>query len=190
MIRFCYAGQTLRNEVNEAFPDRSEESDGVIGDERHQNEVSDHNPNEHDVVTAWDVTAEDWVADFVEELRKSNDPRLKYIIYRRRIWSRDRDSEGWRYYGGPGKDPHLTHGHISFSADPKQYDRTDPWNVNDSEDSEMSPAEKALLVRIDKNLSALVAPRRPDHLDRDKAVIDLGDILNRLDLLEDQITAK
>ncbi|MGI8308403.1 hypothetical protein [Saccharopolyspora hattusasensis] len=79
--------ETLRQQFNTAFPQRSKESDGGIGDTNHQNRTSDHNPW---VGPAADglmlVTARDFTHDpdvgmdidrLTDELAASRDNRIK-----------------------------------------------------------------------------------------------------------------
>lgn len=177
----------LLSEINDAFPNRDVDEDGVIGDPDHAARISDHNPNVHDVVTAWDCTAQSWTTDFVNALVESDDPRLKYIIWNRKIWARDRSAEGWRDYDG--RDPHTGHAHISFSAWPSQYDRTDPWNVFPRDDGDMTPQEKTLLQETHAMLAKLTAPRRPDKKDADPTHLSLADIYTKLEQVEAKLNA-
>ena len=129
--------EVLLVEINEAAPNRSKISDGSIGDEDHQAAgSSDHLPNSAGVVCARDFTHDpDDGADMhqlSEHLRKRNHPAVKYVIWNRRIWSKVRNSEGWRYYGG--SNPHDKHMHVSVgigsdghSTGP--YDDMSPWGI-------------------------------------------------------------
>lgn len=118
---------TLRNEINAAYPGRSKVSDGSIGDTSHSARVSDHNPDAGGVVRAIDVTQDDPfdtptpaddVAEAVAEfLRQKKDPRIKYVIWRGRMFSSYRTSKyaawTWRPYSGPNG--HFHHVHISVT---------------------------------------------------------------------------
>jgi peptidoglycan hydrolase-like protein with peptidoglycan-binding domain len=122
---------TLKAQIDAAHPDRPKASDGMIASSAHhaQNPNSDHEPNAAGVVTAWDITTADFTDALAERLRvlgKTGDGRVKYVIYKRRIAS-SRDGWAWRPY--TGTDPHLNHIHLSVSADPAQYDRTDAWHL-------------------------------------------------------------
>lgn len=123
---------TLRDQINAMFPGRNKASDGTIGDARHQAEKSDHNPNAAGVVTAFDVTHDpagctgDWLATV---LQNSKDPRIKYLIWNRRITVHG-DITKWSAYHGAS--PHTEHVHISVSADPKLYDDDRTWNLASS----------------------------------------------------------
>jgi hypothetical protein len=131
----------LLAEINSIAPNRSKASDGSIGDEDHQAAgSSDHLPNDADVVCARDYTHDpDDGADMhviAEQLRKRNHPAVKYVIWNRRIWSKARNSEGWRAYSG--SNPHTKHMHVSagvgsdgHSTGP--YDDTTPWGIASSD---------------------------------------------------------
>lgn len=85
----------LRSQVDARWPTRRTDSDGTIGDAAHQARDSDHNPWVKDgltgVVTAIDIThdpASGCSAEMiVQALVQSRDPRIKYIIWNRRIIS-------------------------------------------------------------------------------------------------------
>ena len=114
------AGQTLRSQINAAFPDRDKRSDGWIGDLRHQSAKSDHNPAlPSGVVRAIDVDSDlggptnnaQYLANQLR-VRGKTDKRLAYVIYNKKIaspilfWK-------WRPYRGYA---HTSHIHISFTA--------------------------------------------------------------------------
>jgi hypothetical protein len=108
---------TLRKEVNAVAPGRSKLSDGTIGDAKHQTRKSDHNPDAQGVVRAMDLTHDpDNGADMnllAEHLRGGRDPRLKYVIFNRRIFS-PKTGFVWKQYNG--ENPHTKHLHISVDA--------------------------------------------------------------------------
>jgi hypothetical protein len=93
---------TLRSEFNALSPGRDKGADGWIGDAAHAARTSDHNPDALGRVLAVDIDSTGpWpggVTDFnafnmmVESLR--GDDRLEYIIWNRRIASRD---QGWTW---------------------------------------------------------------------------------------------
>src|SRR5437660_11202884 len=118
--------ETLRTEVNAKWPNRHKDSDGTIGDESHQGRESDHNPWVQDgamgVVTAMDITHDPANGldseQLAEALRKSKDPRIKYIISNRKIASSETSPWDWRPY--TGANPHNHHVHISVKSDKAQ----------------------------------------------------------------------
>lgn len=133
----------LKAQIDKAHPDRPKQSDGMVASSQHhaRNPNSDHEPNAHGVVCAWDITTADFTDTLAEQLRlmgKRGDKRVAYVIYKRRIASAKQDW-AWRPY--TYGDPHLNHIHLSVSQDPAQYDREDPWNLNPA--PAKAPAKKA-----------------------------------------------
>lgn len=113
----------LRDEINRAFPGRAKVSDGWIGDAAHSARKSDHNPDGNGEVNAIDVTQwdpgtpdnpNDDVAEAVAEyLRRTKDPRVKYVIWRGKMFSSYATSStpAWTWRNGKG---HYRHVHISI----------------------------------------------------------------------------
>jgi hypothetical protein len=130
---------TLRDQVNEAAPQRKKVSDGTIGDPAHCQRRSDHNPWVRDgnkgVVTAMDITddpARGCSAESIaESIRESEDPRVKYIIWNRRIANSSsiNGSPAWAWRNYTGSNPHTKHIHISVKSDKPNYDSTTQWEV-------------------------------------------------------------
>jgi hypothetical protein len=120
---------TLRAEFNALNPKRDKGSDGWIGDEAHQKEHSDHNPDSKGRVLALDLDATGpWPVPFntlVESLR--GDSRLEYIIWNRRIAERD-EGWTWRTYTGTS-DPHTGHAHFSARHDHTGNTSTKEWGI-------------------------------------------------------------
>jgi hypothetical protein len=57
MPKLCKAGQQLREQIDDAFPDRSRTSpEGWLGDQRHAARKSDHNPTAEGIVRALTLT--------------------------------------------------------------------------------------------------------------------------------------
>lgn len=125
--------EQLRSQVNARWPNRSKDSDGSIGDEHHSARASDHNPDEHGVVHAVDITHDpkggfDSYA-FADYLLKKQDHRLKYVISNRRIGAGPAGpSPGiWRKYSGTN--PHDHHCHVSIMSG-QLADDTSPWDIS------------------------------------------------------------
>ena len=125
---------TLRDQINKIAPSRSKVSDGTIGDAGHKSRSSDHNPwvtsGDLGIVTAMDITHDPRngmdCAKLADQLISSNDLRIKYIIFNRRIWNPSK-SLSWREY--KGANPHDKHLHISVNPSKSLYDNTDPWDI-------------------------------------------------------------
>lgn len=125
----------LRDQINRAAPNRSKANDGTIGDAAHKTRTSDHNPWVKDgnigVVTAIDITHDpDDGCDaeqIVQALVDSRDPRIKYIIWDRRILSSQVQPWVWRDYDG--KNPHTKHFHLSVKPSKENYDATEAWQI-------------------------------------------------------------
>lgn len=138
----------LRREVDAAFPGRSTLSDGTLGDTAHAARKSDHNPDERDVVRAWDCTRDvvdgiDVAERLAEWLRAGRDPRVKYVIFRRRIFSSDIAPWVWRPYSGAN--PHEHHVHVSVQPYPVG-DSDRPWGFTREDDDMPTPDEIAKAV--------------------------------------------
>src|SRR5690606_29393833 len=129
----------LLDEINAHAPKRSKVSDGSIGDTAHSARTSDHNPNAAGVARARDFTHDpaggldcNDLAERLARLLRSNHPAMAtgaYIIWNRRIISRDRLREGWRPY--TGSNGHTKHLHLSVTtiAGSPGYDSTVSWGL-------------------------------------------------------------
>ena len=137
--RAAQAITTLRLMLNTRHPNRSRRSDGIVGDAAHASRASDHNPwvidGAYGVVTAFDVTHDPAggcdAGALADALVASRDPRIKYIIWNRRICASypvgDVPAWVWRPYAG--RNPHNHHVHLSVKAEKALYDSTAPWRV-------------------------------------------------------------
>jgi len=120
--KLCQAGQQLRLQVDDTYPDRDRTSDGWIGDTRHSARPSDHNPDATGIVRAIDVDRDlsgkakpDLMPDLADQIRlcaKRGDKRISYVIFNGRIAS-SKKAWAWRPYDGINKHNH--HCHISFT---------------------------------------------------------------------------
>lgn len=142
----------LRSEFNVRYPYRLKGADGWIGDAAHQAETSDHNDDEvgrvpiHDVDHVHEVHAIDVdnrldgtlkidqpgdpmemeVQHILSRCRLGLEPRLRYVIYNRRIWEA---SNNWRHRIYTGPSAHREHAHFSSSYDTPLEASTAPWGV-------------------------------------------------------------
>ena len=119
----CRAGQQLREQFDDSFPDRDRRSDGWIGDLRHSARPSQHNPDpETGIVRAIDVDRDvhksgkpDLMPDIADQIRlaaKAGEKRIAYSIFAGRIAS---SRMGWRWRPYKGSNPHNHHLHVSFT---------------------------------------------------------------------------
>lgn len=157
----------LLRQVNASAPHRSLDSDGSIGDASHQTRDSDHNPwvkaNGLGIVTARDFTHDpaggfDAYA-FAEALKAANDVRVKYVISQRRIWSRARNSEGWRPY--TGSNPHTKHTHVSCTASYPLFDNTAPWRITTTPSPEADWLDMATKAEVQAAFEAAIENKGP-----------------------------
>lgn len=152
---------------------------GTIGDPKHAEEISDHNPSKeaHDKGA---VDAADFMIgghftfsaaqQFVNELVKYKDWRIAYIIFNGRIISsyvvNGVKAWTWRKYNG--SDPHTNHVHLSVN-DNHEKDAS-AWQFTDREDDMPTVTQiwaaafgpkthrvtaGQLLARTDENVTAL-----------------------------------
>src|SRR4051812_21617920 len=168
--------KALFAEFDRIAPSRDHASDGSIGDAAHQNEVSDHNPDEtgrvpiHDAdhinevhaidvdntIRESDLTMEKVVQFLLGRCRSGAEKRLRYIIYDRRIWDY---RSGWvqKTYTGPS--PHTEHAHFSPSYKTKHEYDTSSWHLEDTPVS-LTTADKkfvtdAITAAVTKTLNEI-----------------------------------
>jgi hypothetical protein len=140
--------KALFAEFNRIAPARDHASDGSIGDTAHQQEVSDHNPDEtgsvpiHDAdhvnevhaidvdnnLRESDLTMEKVVQFLLRRCRSGAEKRLRYIIWNRRIWEA---SNGWEQRTYTGASAHTEHAHFSASYESKLEASTASWHLED-----------------------------------------------------------
>lgn len=180
----------LRTQVNAAFPNRSKDSDGTIGDAAHASRASDHNPWVIDntglgVVTALDITHDPAhgcdSGKIAEAIRTSKDSRVKYVISNRRIANSQSIGAAaawaWRAYTGPN--PHDHHCHISVKSVQTAYDDEHDWTFQRQGHEEAPATLDAETVQAGLLANALDA--LPGNADRP--------LLERLVDAQDQIAA-
>lgn len=123
----------LRDQINRQYPKRRKGADGTIGDAAHASRKSDHNPWVKDgkvgIVTAMDITHDPATGpntwNLAEFMRQQKDPRIKYLISNKRIFSSP--AYAWRKY--TGSNPHSAHVHISVHSAKNHYDNDRPWTL-------------------------------------------------------------
>ena len=118
------AAVQMREQIDDSFADRSRKSDGWIGNEKHQNTKSDHNPLPNTgEVCAIDVDAKlcdqpEMSIYLAEQIRVAakTDKRISYIIHVGKIASA---KSFWSFVKYRGVNPHNRHIHISFKPNQK-----------------------------------------------------------------------
>jgi hypothetical protein len=121
--KLCKAGQQLRLQVDDSYPDRDRTSDGWIGDVRHSARPSDHNPDAAGIVRAIDIDRDlsgkakpDLMPDLADQIRlfakRDKSKRISYVIFAGRIAS---PRMGWRWRKYSGINAHNSHLHCSFT---------------------------------------------------------------------------
>ena len=133
--RLAASLEWLRENVDTLAPLRSKRSDGSVGDAAHASRNSDHNPwvevSGKGIVTAIDITHDLTngcdAERLAESLRAARDPRVKYVIWNRRIFSATVQPWEWRPYDGTN--PHDHHMHISVQAEHGRFDDGADWHV-------------------------------------------------------------
>jgi hypothetical protein len=103
-------------------PKRKRASDGLLPSAAHIKASPD---SDHNTGLAVDLTHDPKngidCAEIFEYLK--TDKRVKYLIFNKKIWSRERNGEGSRNY--TGSNPHTKHIHISIEE--KHSKDTSPW---------------------------------------------------------------
>ena len=104
------------------WPKRNKAKDGIMGDHAHQQRPSDHNSG-----NAFDLTHDpaNGVDCHILANLVTQDPRVTYVIWNRRIYNRDVPG-GWRPYHGPN--PHTQHMHVSIKPDSRNDFGAWPWS--------------------------------------------------------------
>lgn len=122
--RIAPAAQSLLDQATALWPNRSRASDGTIGDTSHAARASDHNPDSRGIVHAADLTHDpaNGCDNNANAEAVKDDPRVKYVIWNRRIWNPS-ISRTWRPY--TGSNPHDHHMHVSVLTEHEN--DTSPW---------------------------------------------------------------
>jgi hypothetical protein len=153
----------LRTEFNQRYPGRDKGADGWIGDPAHQQESSDHNPDEsgrtpyEDADSVNEVHALDIDKDLkaaggaaalnadVERIRLAHqtgrDNRLQNIIWQGRIASR---SWGWDWHNYTGASAHFDHAHFSARYVTATEADTSTWGVFQEDHVDQADIDKII----------------------------------------------
>lgn len=127
MAVLCKGGASLRRAVDHRWPGRDKASDGWIADGNHAS-TSDHSPK-HGIVHAIDIDADLDRKDpsaaqrLVDELvayaksGQQGSGRVKYVIFRGRIYSGTFRKLWWAARKYTGSNPHFSHIHVSFTCE-------------------------------------------------------------------------
>lgn len=157
----------LRQQIDARFPNRKKGNDGTIGDSAHAVRTSDHNPwvvaDGIGIVTAMDITNDpasgcsgQWLADI---LTRNRDPRIKYVIWNRRICNSSALGGAvpwtWRPYNG--QNPHTGHVHLSVKPDRGAFDSGQPWQLESTEAVATSETQKRADAPINEVMSHVLA---------------------------------
>ena len=165
--------QELLNEINAQALDRDKSSDGSIGDPAHASRPSDHNPDKRGIVHARDFTHDpDSGADMnalAEEVK--DDPRVKYVIWNRRIWSPS-VTKSWRRY--TGSNPHTHHMHVSVLSGERFENDVSPWLKED----DLTPDQAKKLEEVWNALYEKKGGKFIEHLDLLEKKLD--EVLSKL----------
>lgn len=123
MVTEAPACRAMLNEATRLWPNRNKASDGILPSAAHtiQNPKSDHERGlavdvTHDPANGCDVGV------WADQICERRDPRVRYVIFNRRIWNPTYSTQ-WRSYSGTN--PHTSHMHISIRSD--QRDNTSSW---------------------------------------------------------------
>ena len=172
---------TLLEQINELAPSRSTISDGSIGDAAHATRDSDHNPwCGPGVVTARDYTHDpDAGADMhkiAEALRQSRDPRIKYVIWDKRMFSSypTSTSSAWEWRPYTGINLHTQHMHVSVNCAASQ-DSTVRWNIQQQEKDWFDMADKEDLKKIVKEAVDAATKDIKAELVRQRKLLAVGE---------------
>lgn len=200
---------TLRAEFDQLAPGRDRTSDGSIGDLAHQQESSDHNPDEtgrtpysdadnvnevHAIDVDSDLRKPGWTMQRCVDLivtrhRTGLDDRLQNVIYDRKIWSR---SWGWTSRPYAGASAHTEHAHFSARYTTAQESDTRPWGLVQplNEDDDMDPADvwNGVSFGRDENrrtAGQLLAEARSNSLAAAQGVSSLAAAFAKLDQVDE-----
>jgi hypothetical protein len=178
--RLAKSLETLRGQINIRYPHRSKKSDGTIGDTAHSTRCSRHNPNNHSVVCAFDLTHDPRPGigpdahTIARWITSHPHPELEYIISAGQVASRFTNWD-WRPYSGTNRHDIHVHFAVGNGSDCEPYppyDSTQPWNLPWG--IILPPVPKPP-IEEDEDMKdfMLQAPNRPATLMRGEQLIQL-----------------
>lgn len=146
------AAQAILTQATQLWPNRNRASDGTLGDPAHAARVSDHNPGHNGLVHAADLTHDpaNGVDCNVLAEQIKDDPRVKYVIWNRRIWNPS-ISRSWRPY--TGSNPHDHHMHVSVT-DAGENDASPWFDTTEEPDMPLNDADLFVIGVIVKQALA------------------------------------
>lgn len=164
------------------WPSRADGADGTCASEQHhqQNPGSDHEPGPDGLAEAFDLTDDpDGGPDTAveaERLRLRRDPRIKYVICDRRMFSSYGTSTraAWTWGEYHGADPHTGHMHVSIVAGAR-YDTSSWW---EDDDMALTPDVKRELIEGAAELAAV------------KVLAGLRDMMGDVNVIRDSVAGR
>lgn len=169
----------LMRQFNLACPGRDTSSDGWIGDAAHASRNSDHNPWVIDgdgvpVVTAQDIDEDlgDGLSlkKVIDEICRSKDPRVKYIIYEGMITVQGSKLQRWKKY--TGNNAHKLHAHISVHSDQKLFDDTSEWSLGLAKQTKAAVEEPAVIQPEPQKPADVPAEQPPALVDPPPDIVE------------------
>ena len=122
MSRATPAAVAVLRQATALRPKRKKASDGLLPSAAHMKQSPD---SDHNTGLAVDLTHDPKNGIDCDEIfeKLKGDKRVKYLIFKGKIWSEERSEEGNRKYSG--SNPHNKHLHISIVA--SRRNDVSPW---------------------------------------------------------------
>jgi hypothetical protein len=175
-----------------AFPGRTKDSDGTIGDLAHMAGVSGHNPDDTPGVQAErqdaDTIPEVRAADVTSDLRDLRGIRMYDVVQRVLATPADRDrliyiicdgwiwraATGWQREKYNGSDRHYGHGH--FSGHPDADENGAPWTsvLSFMEDEYMAGSFGPIQLETESTTALTIPPVQGGLADPRKTWLNIG----------------
>lgn len=169
--------KVLEAEIQQHYPGTTT---WEIGDDDHQANWSDHNPNAKNVVCAKDILPDGGIdlGKLCQYLVTRPHPNLRYVIFNRKIYQRKNGFEAEDY---TGRSAHKRHLHASVGNGPdgrstSGYDSTAPWGIEDMDKAPAKPQVPSKPKPSTSNLGEKMPTRKRG--DRGRSVRILQALLN------------